>query len=548
MPGPVRRVRVAGVAAIAAAALILSLRPAYEPDLWWHLAQGRETADGHLVRSNVFSATHPDDRQPYTPWLFDLGVYGAWQAGGAAGVQLMQASLLALALGLAGLAARRRAPPSAVAAWCALAFFAIEPRAIPRPHLVSFVGLAAVLWLIERARAAGRAAPLVWAIPIVALWSNLHVECVFGVALLALFAVVELVRPAALGRPESLRAAGIAGVAALATMANPYGWGLIEYLLENTRVPAMLDIAELAPPYWPAYRGFFVFVGVAGVLLLAQPRRLTLWDAVLFGGAAALGWKYIRLTPIVAFVAAPMVAGRIGAIIERGVDARAVVATAIAVAIAASPVPIRHLVTDLSAGPRAMEPPAVFSPAAMSFIRTSITNNTLAEAGFNSNNLGGYLIWNLYPAVRVFQDSRLQAYPSSHFDAILAASESQPAWDALVAGVDWAILSLPRPNRLSGAGRFPNSAWATVFWDEAVEVLVRRSGRHAQVAAAREYRFLRPGIDPFLVAAGVFGPDGEAIRAEARRQRAENPRGYAGAVVLCMAGDASACADAGIRR
>jgi hypothetical protein len=544
MPRVVARSRVAAIVAIAVAALVLSLRPTYEPDLWWHLAQGRETAGGHLVRSNIFSATHPEDRQPYTPWLFDLGAYGAWQAGGATGVQLMQAALLALALGLACLAARRRAPPGAVAAWCVLAFFAIEPRAIPRPHLVSFVGLAAVLWLIERARAAGRASALVWAIPIVALWSNLHVECVLGVALLALFAIVELVRPAALDRRESLRAAGIAGVAMLATMANPYGWGLIEYLLENTRVPAMLDIAELAPPYWPAYRGFFVFVGAAGVLLLAQPKRLTVWDAVLVGGAAALGWRYIRLTPIVAFVAAPVVAARIGAIIERGVDARAVVATAIALAIAASPVPVTHLVTDLDAGSRALEPPAVFSRGAMTFIK----DDQLDGAAFNSNNLGGYLIWNLYPMVRVFQDSRLQAYPASHFDAILAAAESQPAWDTLVASVDWAVLSLPRPNRLSGAGRFPNSAWATVFWDEAVEVLVRRTGRHGPVAAAREYRFLRPGIDPFLVAAGVFGPEGEAIRADARRQRAENPRGYAGAVVLCMAGDASACADAGIRR
>ncbi len=543
MPGPVRGARVAAIVAIAGAALVLSLRPTYEPDLWWHLAQGREVASGHLIRSNVFSATFPDDRQPYTSWLFDLGVYGAWQVGGALGVQLMQASLLAIALGLACLAARRRAPPAAVAAWCALAFFAIEPRAIPRPHLVSFAGLAAMLWLIECARSSRQAAPLVWAIPIAALWSNLHVEYVFGVALLGVFAATELVRPAALNRRESLRAAGLTGLAALATLANPYGWGGIAYLIENTRLPALLDIAELAPPYWPAYRGFFVFVGVAAVLLVSQPKRLTLWDAVVFVGAAVLGWRFIRLTPMVALLAAPMVASRIGAIIARGVDARAVMATALALTIAASPVPVRHLVTDLEAGGRAMEPPAVFSPGAITFIRSE----KLDGAVFNGNNLGGYLIWNLYPAVRVFQDSRIQAYPASHFDAILAASETQPAWDALVAGVDWAILSLPRADRLSGAGRFPHPEWATVYWDQAVEVVVRRTGRHASVATARDYRFLRPGIDPFLVAAGVFGPDGDAIRAEARRQRAENPRGYAGAVVTCLSGDASGCSDAGMK-
>jgi hypothetical protein len=185
----------------------------------------------------------------------------------------------------------------------------------------------------------------------------------------------------------------------------------------------------------------------------------------------------------------------------------------------------------------------VFSPGAIRFARTE----QLDGAVFNSNNLGGYLIWNLYPAVRVFQDSRLQAYPASHFESILAAADAQPAWDALVARVDWAMLSLPRANRLSGAGRFPNSHWATVYWDDAVEVVVRRTGRHAAVAAAREYRFLRPGIDPFLVASGVFGPEGDAIRAEARRQRAENPRGYAGAVVTCLSGDASGCPDAGMK-
>ena len=82
----------------------------------------------------------------------------------------------------------------------------------------------------------------------------------------------------------------------------------------------------------------------------------------------------------------------------------------------------------------------------------------------------------------MFQDSRLQAYPPEHFRAILDASRSQPAWDALVSGVDWAVLSVPRPNALSGAGRFPSTAWATVYEDDAVEILVRRNGRYAALA------------------------------------------------------------------
>jgi hypothetical protein len=41
--------------AIAAGAALVSFRATYEPDLWWHLAQGRENAQGRFVRTNVFS-------------------------------------------------------------------------------------------------------------------------------------------------------------------------------------------------------------------------------------------------------------------------------------------------------------------------------------------------------------------------------------------------------------------------------------------------------------------------------------------------------------
>ena len=65
------------------AAAILSCRPIYEPDLWWHLAQGREDVSGHLVRTNVFSFTYPDYRQRYTPWLFDIGRVSVMGRGGS---------------------------------------------------------------------------------------------------------------------------------------------------------------------------------------------------------------------------------------------------------------------------------------------------------------------------------------------------------------------------------------------------------------------------------------------------------------------------------
>ena len=455
---------------IVAAACAFSFRPIYEPDLWYHLAHGREDAAGRLVRANVFSFTYPDYRQHYTTWLFDVSVYAAWKIGGLGAIQALQAIALAAAFALVFVASRVRACGAAAVAVLLLGMFVIEPRAIPRPHVASFVGMAAIALLISRAVATRSARPLVWTIPIVALWSNVHVESVFGVGLVAIFAIGETVRPSSLPRRDAVRALGIAGGCLLATMANPYGWGLFRYLAENLAVPRMFDIAELQPPYLPAYRAFFLYAIVAAALLLSQPKRLALWEAITMGVFAIVGFRYLRLTPLLFLATAPVVASRLAAWIARGVDRRAVLVTAALAAVLSSRIPLDALATELRAGDAALEPPQFFSPAAIEFARAQGLKGPL----FNSLNLGGYLAWKLYPNARIFQDARLHSYPSDHFARIRRASESQADWDALTAGVDWAVISRPRVNPLSGSGRFPADRWAAVYQDEAVEIVVRR--------------------------------------------------------------------------
>jgi hypothetical protein len=472
------------VLAVSAGAAILSFRPIYEPDLWWHLAQGRENLSGELVRTNRFSFTYPDYRQQYTPWLFDTAGHIAWQAMGGAGIQALQALCLALTFLLLFLACRERAPAWSAVAVLLVGFMILEPRAIPRPHLVSFAGMAACVLLVERAAARRSATPLLWLIPLVALWSNLHVECVFGVLLVGLFALGEVARPSALDRREGLRALGLAILSGLAVMVNPYGWGLLGYLYENVSVPRLLAIAELRPPYLPDYRAFWVYVVLLGALLVLQPRRLRLWEVLAAGVFAALGARYLRLTPLVLLATAPMFAGRLSALAARGIDRRAVVITAAVAALALSRIPVRLLATEVRVGTMAAAPPQFFSADAVAFIE----REGLEGPVFNSQNLGGYLAWALYPRVRVFQDSRLQAYPPEHFRSILVAWHDQRAWDTLVADVDWAVLSVPRPSQLSGTGRFPDDEWAVIFRDRAMEIVVRRTGRFSALAGEQEIR------------------------------------------------------------
>jgi hypothetical protein len=467
-----RRAATAGFAlAVLAGAALVSFRATYEPDLWWHLAHGREVASGHIVRTNLFSFAYRDYPQSYTSWLFDLGSYVLWTRVSPTALQFAQAFAIALTFWTVAAACRIRASIAATAAVCFFGWLIIEPRALPRPHVLSFLGVGLCVYMVERARSVRHWRPLRWVPLLIAAWANVHVECVFGVAVIGLFGAGEGLRPRSLPRGEAIKVVGIAAVSLLATAANPYGFGLLRYLYENAFVPQIINIAELLPPYLPNYRAFFVWSIVVALALLLQGRRVSLADVLTLVPFAYLAFSHLRMTPLLFLVSAPIVARAIDDLQRSGIDRRAVATTAAAATIFLARVPVTAMVGEVGFGRAALMPPEFFSEPAMQFAR----DHHLSGPVFTSMNLGGFVAWELYPSAQVSVDSRLQAYPSEYFRAIIEASKDPQMWAAITAGVDWAVVSLPRVNELSGVGHFEPPEWRSAYRDRAVEIFVRRS-------------------------------------------------------------------------
>jgi len=455
-----------------AAAVVFTARATYDPDLFWHLAQGREVLAGHVVHTNLFSATAAQYPQHYTSWVFEAALTVAASVG-LGGVQIFQALLLVAALVMLWASAAVRNSATAATAVLLLSVFVIESRAMPRPYLVSWIGLAACAYAIERWRITER--PLL-VVVVIALWANVHSEVVFGVAMIGLFGVAEVVAPFVLSRTAAARVAGFGAIALVATLATPYGIGMWRYLAENALVPQVLRIAELQAPTLDTYPAFFAYLLVLAVLLAVSPKRSRLSEIAVILTFTLLGLRYIRFTPMVVFATAPILASRIDALMQKGWDRRAVFATVAAIVVATLPASPLRMARAWRVGAAAVAPPDIFSDDAIAFARA----HQLSGPVFTSMNLGGYVTW-MMPEARVFQDSRLQAYPTAHFTAILTASASPERWQALTAGVDWAMVSLARPNELSGVGQFAPEEWASVFKDRAVEILVRRNGRFGEI-------------------------------------------------------------------
>ncbi|TAK18820.1 MAG: hypothetical protein EPO35_00985 [Acidobacteria bacterium] len=442
------------VVALAAAALF-TFRPTYDPDLFWHLAQGRHDVQVGLVRANIFSATNASYPQRYTSWGFEVVQATVEGSYGLLGVQILQWVFLAAALLMLYAAARTKGSRVAAFTVLLLALFVIEPRAMPRPYLVSFVGFALCAWWASLVPRPTSIVPVL----VIGLWSNFHSESVFGLALIVLGTLH--------GPPWSSKVK-LWLVCALATLATPYGVGLWRYLYENTAVPSVLRIAELEPATVAAYPAFFAFLAVLAVALASMPRRLTVSEALVAVFFAALGVRYIRFMPMVAFATAPMLADRIQAWIERGWDRRAVLVTAAAIMAVTAPASPGRMVAAWRTGQAALAPKEYFSEGAIEFIRA----NQLSTPMFNSMNLGGYLDWKL--GGKTFIDSRLQAAPREWFVALTEAAHDEAKWTTLVKDVNWAVVSLARPTDISGVGKFNAPAWISVFRDPAVEIFVRR--------------------------------------------------------------------------
>ena len=145
-----------------------------DADLFWHLRTGAMIAEtGRVPRFDPFTFTVRGREWIAQEWLWDLAAFRLFDAAGFTGLNAARVAGYALALGLAGLVARRRGASwfsAACAAVCALAPLAASPGVRPQDTTMAFFA-AAMLTL----HAARREPRWLFALaPLTLLWANLH--------------------------------------------------------------------------------------------------------------------------------------------------------------------------------------------------------------------------------------------------------------------------------------------------------------------------------------------------------------------------------------
>jgi hypothetical protein len=454
------------------------------PDLWWHLRTGQWIVHHHGVPwTDPFSSFGMGKPWLAYSWLYELVLYDAYVWRGLMGPAIFVIALAsANGIVLYGAVRRRMEGFAASIALAATGVLILVPFYSAMPVLVS-----AFLFLIEMdivfgevvGTYSGVSGHRLWFLPaLFAIWANVHVEFIYGLAALVLAAAtqdLELVhsssglRIVTAQRNNRRRLWLVAGASFLATLINPYSWRIYWVILglARDRTPFKL-VSELNAPN---FRNPWDYVLILVVLIAAFVIGRVHFRGKFFAGLLLAGSTMVSLRAahdewVVLFVALLIIsvgwqtADSPGVVLNRRHKVlAAVIAVVMALAWARR--------QDLSNAHLERDAATDFPVKAVSFVR----QHGIAGPLFNGFNWGGYLIWTL-PALPVSMDGRTNVYGGARTERSIRTWTCMPGWkdDPDLAAANLVIGSTKSP--LSYALQ-DDSRFHVVYRDATAVVFVR---------------------------------------------------------------------------
>jgi len=471
---------------------LLMVSPIVDPDLWWLLRAGRYIIETRsFPTTDPFSASAAGAEWVNHAWGFELILYGVYRLAGTTGLIVMQALFAVATFGLLyGHLRREQVGRGWALAAVALGALATRGFWVPRPQLVTYLFLA-LFWVILRESRDGRRDRLLWLVPLMVVWVNLHGGFAIGPALLGLCLVAELFQWAFRGdgpAPDGRRLARLASVGVgcgLATLVNPFHYRAVLFPFQVLGDHVARDmIAEWAslPFHHPQAMLLEGLILLTLVLLLRTPRPVPWGDLLVLVVFVHLALQAIRNTPLFVILLVPILgrllaeagAGVTPALVALGDGIRrrwgaastAIVAVAIVPAMAWWTLPVRGLEEFR---PQLGLAADVFPARAVEFLKREPRTGAM----FNDYYWGGYLIWHLYPQYRVSIDGRAAVYGPRGLAAHAEIDEVGPRWRQTLdrSGVGLALIRTHSP--LARALR-ASPDWEVLYEDQLAIILAKQ--------------------------------------------------------------------------
>jgi hypothetical protein len=372
-------------------------------------------------------------------------MFELYRLGGLELVQTANAVMAAATLALVTVLCRRRgAPPVVAAAVGVLVFFGLWQQVLLiRPQTASF--LLFVLLALVLDLAVERSAWLFLGPVLMVVWVNCHGGFPVGLALVGASVLAMLVQGGTIGERLRRTTPWLLALTAcvLATLVNPYGWQVYEYVLHTSGTASARGIDEWLPPGTNSLVGRVWVASLVGLLLLLPltGRRPSLRDLCALAVFLPPACGASRMVAWWLLVAAPVLACQLAAIYRPSDNPRPSLGAA-----GACLALLTVMVLSLPWLER-------FNPVFLQPTRAQRTENNLQGVCDHLRNdrpgciftrfaWGDYLAWELAPRQRVFLDGRIELYPDEVWEEYKAVVRGRADWETILDRyhVEWLVL------------------------------------------------------------------------------------------------------------
>jgi hypothetical protein len=411
--------------------------PMLDPDMWWHFRTGQWIVDHTQVPAmDSFSAYGMGKPWVAYSWLFEILVYTLFTKLGLIGILAFTVLMsLLIAFVLHGTLRRMGSPFIVQVFSVAVALGAMSFLLSPRPWLFSILFFNVELFILFHVRRTDNIAPLVALPPLFVLWANLHMQFVYGLAVLGLYLVEVLLSkiPSVRLCPRHRRNISLGRVSLLllacfvATLITPYHFRLYIPIFEVIgQTGAFRLINELLPLSFRDLTDWLVLgLTVAAAFVLGWQRAWLPFPTLLLLMGTFLAFRARRDVWVLA-LAAVFIISEFGRFVRSepsfGFTKLRTICVIVALTVASYMIGLHRQISEQELE-SAVE--RQYPVAAVKFINEKNYTGPL----YNHFNWGGYLIWAL-PRLPVSIDGRMNVHGDQRIERSLNTWSGLRGWES----------------------------------------------------------------------------------------------------------------------
>ncbi len=471
-------------------------------DLGRHVTNGRVILEtGKIFDTNLYSYTAQNRHAPNHHWLFGVIAYVLEKNSGFGSITLLTASLYAGAAGVIFWYIGTKYGKLSMLVSSIFILPLMTDRAEVRPEAFSifFFALEVVLLLLWQEK---RIRPLYLEIAfflIACLWVNIHIFFFMTFISLGCFGLQALKEKNWL-QVRELMIVGM--LAIIGTLCNPL---FIEGALYPTQILQEYGypIAENQTPYfflryyttnfhWYLV-GTFIISIIAGLFLIRRNGFKHTALLLLFCIFLAFTNKLIRFSNFYSLLVALILASAVAP--YRDTFSRFIKKASQDTLVLSGTSLVLFILVSLLFSSGMFLP---FTPAMGLGLSPGINTSaeffkqlTIQGPIFNNFDIGGYLIYHLYPKYQVYVDNRAEAYPAAFLEEYKATQTDPVVWQKIDAQYHFGAIYFSRLERTEWGQQFlvttfKSKEWVPIYVDDYTVIFIRDIPEHAEII--KKYR------------------------------------------------------------